>query len=160
MNIRHAEFEDIEEIQDVAMESWLDTYSGIIPEENIKEIVDSWYDSKDLKQQVKDPLFFVAEENGEITGFIHASVKDERAHLHRLYLRPENQGKGLGTRLYEKAEDMIKETDARFIRLEVMSENSKGLDFYTSKGFELEKEEKVELNQTEVMQKVLVKKLV
>lgn len=160
MNLRHAEIEDIEKIQEVAMDSWLDTYSSIIPEESIREIVDSWYDSEDLKQQIKDPIFFVAEEKGEIAGFIHASVKDERAHLHRIYLKPDSQGKGLGTRLYEKAEEMIKETDARFIRLEVMSENSRGLDFYMSKGFRLEKEEKVELNQTEVMQTVLVKKLI
>lgn len=159
MKIRHAEAEDIEEIQEVAMESWLDTYSSIIPEETIREIVDSWYDSEDLEQQVRDPIFFVAEEEDRINGFIHASVKDDRAHLHRIYMRPESQGEGTGTELYEKAEEKIREAGAKFIRLEVMSENSKGLQFYTDRGFKEEEEEKVELNETEVMQKILVKKL-
>ena len=159
MKIRHAEVEDIEEIQEVAMESWLDTYSSMIPEETIREIVDSWYDSEDLEQQVKDPIFFVAEKDDEVKGFIHASVKDEKAHLHRIYMRPESQGKGTGTELYGRAEEMIRDTGAKFVRLEVMSENSKGLRFYRNRGFEEEKEEKVELNEAEVMQKVLVKKL-
>jgi ribosomal protein S18 acetylase RimI-like enzyme len=157
MKIRHAEAEDIKQIQEVAMVSWQDAYSGIIHEETITEIVESWFDRDDLKQQVKDPIFYVAEEDGEIAGFVHASVKKEKAHLHRLYLRPEDQRKGVGTRLYEIAEQDARDSDAEVIRLEVMSENEKGLGFYLGKGFEEEKEEAVELNEKEVMQKVLVK---
>lgn len=159
MKIRHAEVEDIEDIQEVAMASWQDTYSGIIPEETITEIVDSWYDREDLRQQVKDPIFYVAEKQGKIAGYVHASVKDDVAHLHRIYLRPETQGKGTGTELYEKAEKEMKDSGAEYIRLEVLSENEKGLNFYQSKGFEEENEEAVELNEKEVMQKVLVKQL-
>lgn len=160
MNIRHAEPEDIEKIQEIAMQSWIDTYSNIIDEETIREVINNWYASEDLKKQVKDPIFFVAEEKNKMKGFIHASVKDEKAHLHRLYIRPESQGEGTGTKLYEKAEKKVREANGQFIELEVMSENTKGFDFYISRGFTEEKEEKVELNETEVMQKVLVKKLV
>lgn len=160
MNIRHAEVEDIEEIQKVAMESWQDTYSSIIPEETITEIVDSWYDREDLEQQVKDPVFYVAEVEGKVIGFVHASVKKEKAHLHRLYLKPEHQRKGIGTKLYSRAEEDVRDSGAEVIRLEVMSENEKGTGFYRSKGFEEEKEEAaVEFNRKEVMQKVLVKQL-
>lgn len=159
MKIRHAEVEDVDEIRDVAMESWKDTYSGIIPLDIIEEIVESWYDEDDLIQQVDDPIFFVAEEGEEITGYIHASVKNSRAHLHRIYLRPESQGEGIGTELYKKAEKEINESGGDFIRLEVMSENTKGLDFYRGKGFIEEEEEEAELNETKVLQKVLVKKI-
>lgn len=159
MNVRHAEAEDIGKIQKVAMESWQDTYSGLIPEETITEIIDSWYDREDLEQQVKDPIFYVAEEDGEIVGFVHASVKEEKAHLHRLYLRPECQGQGIGTELYERAEEEAADLGAEVIRLEVMSENEKGTGFYRSKGFGEEKEEAIDLNEKEVMQKVMVKEI-
>ncbi|MFB6174906.1 MAG: N-acetyltransferase family protein [Candidatus Nanohalobium sp.] len=159
MTVRHADHEDIEEIREVARESWQDTYSGIIPEETIEGIVNDWYSTKDLRQQVKEPIFFVAEVEGRIAGYVHASVKGEEAHLHRLYLRPSNQGEGLGSALYDRAEKEIVDRGGKVVKLEVMSENRKGLGFYQYKGFEEEKEEVTELNGSEIRQKVMRKKL-
>jgi len=159
MKIRHAEVKDVEEIQEIALATWTDTYEGIIDEDTIEDIVDSWYDRDDLTQQVKDPLFLVAEADEGLKGYIHASVRNGGSHLHRLYVRPENQGEGIGGDLYDRAEQEIIEAGVERIELEVMAENSKGLGFYRSKGFEEEKEESVFVNGEEVVQKVLVKKL-
>lgn len=157
--IRHAEAGDIEEIHEVAMESWKDAYSDIIPEKIIEEIVDDWYSEEDLVQQVEDPIFFVAEQDGNIVGFVHASVEDEEAQLHRIYLRPESQGRGIGSSLYNRVEEEIREKGGESVRLEVLSENEKGLNFYLHQGFKEVKEEVVELNTEEVRQKTLEKQL-
>lgn len=45
--IRHAETEDAEEIRDVALKSWKDTYSQILSEEAIEEVIDDWYAVED-----------------------------------------------------------------------------------------------------------------
>jgi len=159
MRIRHANVDDVEKIQDIAMETWLDTYKDIIDESTIREIVESWYDSEDLVQQVKDPVFFVAEDDEGLTGYVHASVRKEKSHLHRLYVRPESQGKGTGGKLYDRAEQEITDSGAERIELEVMAENSKGLGFYRSRGFTEDKEETVVLNGKKIVQKVLSKPL-
>ncbi len=141
------------------MESWLEAYSDILPEQAIEEIINNWYSPEDLGNQIDDPVFFVAEKEGVPIGFIHASVDEEPAHLHRLYLRPEEQRKGVGSELYSRAEKELKDEGVRLIELEVLSENEKGLSFYRKKGFEEQEEETVELNNEEVRQKILIKEI-
>lgn len=158
MKIRHAETEDVKEIRKVAMKSWVDTYRDFISEESIREVVDDWYDTHDLLDQVKDPVFFVAEDEGEIIGFIHAS-EDTKSHLHRLYLLPEHQGKGLGSRLYKKMIEELKKNGVEEIELEVLAKNSKGLGFYREKGFTEKAEREVELQGEKAQEKVMTKKL-
>lgn len=157
MNIRHAEKDDVKEIRRVAMESWLDTYKGLLSEEAIRDVVDDWYDTHELLEQVNDPVFFVAVKEDNLVGFIHASV-DEKSHLHRLYIKPDYQRKGLGTELYRKMEDKLESYQVDKIELEVLSGNEKGLGFYRDKGFEEKSEREVELKGEKVLEKVMVKR--
>ena len=100
----------------------------------------------------------MAEENNSIIGFVHASIEEDRASLHRIYLDPEHQGKGIGSKMYEKAENELK-TKAEEIKLEVLAENKKGNAFYDKKGFETEKTEQIELKGEKVRQKIMKKEL-
>lgn len=138
------------------MDSWVDTYRGLLSEESIREVVDEWYDTHDLHNQVEDAVFFVAEVHDKIVGFIHASVKG-KSHLHRLYIEPGYQRKGLGTQLYDRMEQELENYNADSIELEVLSGNEKGLGFYREKGFEEKSEKKVELKCEKVLEKVMVK---
>lgn len=156
--IRHAESEDAEEIHDVALKSWKDTYSHILSEEAIEEVIDDWYSVEDLKEQVEHPIFYVAEKQGKVVGFVHATVEDGKATLHRIYLNPEHQGRGIGSKLYRKVENDIKQK-ADKIELEVLAENQKGNSFYQKQGFREVKSEEVELSGEKALQKVLVKDL-
>lgn len=149
----------MEDIREIATESWLDTYSEIISEKAILEVVEDWYSPEDLRDQVKDPIFFIAESEGVPVGFIHASTDEEPAHLHRLYLRPEEQGKGIGTELYQRAKKELVDRDFDLIELEVLSENEKANGFYRDKGFEEQEEEEIELKGENTSQKVLLKEL-
>lgn len=159
MKIRHAKNEDTEKIQEIAMETWIDAYSEIIPEKTIRKVVSDWYKIEDLNQQVNDKIFYISKNEEEITGFIHASVRNGKAHLHRLYILPEHQGKGLGSKLYEKAEKQIKGQKASKIQLEVLSQNKKGLKFYKKFGFEEKEQKEVKLKGKPLKEKVLTKEL-
>ena len=101
----------------------------------------------------------MTEEDDSVVGFVHASVTDGKATLHRIYLDPKYQGQGIGSKLYEKAEKDIQEKEAEKIELEVLADNQKGNNFYQKQGFEVKNTEKVEFNGEEVSQKVLVKNL-
>lgn len=158
MGIRHAEPSDAEEIHDVALKSWKDTYSHILSEEAIEEVIEDWYSVKELQEQTEHPIFYVAEERDEVVGFVHATVEDEKATLHRIYLDPEYQGQGIGSKLYQKAETAIRK-EADKIELEVLAENTKGNSFYQKQGFKEQKTEEIELKGEKTRQKILVKKL-
>jgi ribosomal protein S18 acetylase RimI-like enzyme len=156
MEVRHARVADIEDIYQVAMLSWKDAYKHIISEGTIKRIVTEWYDEDRLKEQVSDPFFYVAESEDGIVGFTHATVEGETASLHRIYIDPEYQRQGYGSRLYEKVEEQF-EDGVNQIKVEVLGENEKGLNFYQKEGFSERKSEKIELGEEEVFQKVMVK---
>jgi ribosomal protein S18 acetylase RimI-like enzyme len=156
--IRHAEPSDAEEIHDVALKSWKDTYSHILSEEAIKEVIEDWYSVKELQEQTEHPIFYIAEESDEVVGFVHATVGDGKATLHRIYLDPKYQGKGIGSKLYEKAENDIRQK-ADKIELEVLAENKKGNSFYQKQGFKKQETEEVELKGEKAKQKILVKSL-
>ncbi len=158
MKIRYAEQDEAEEIYEVALKTWKDTYGQIFSEETIEKVISDWYDVEDLRQQVEHPIFYVAEAGAQVVGFVHASVEDGEATLHRIYLDPEYQGEGVGSKLYEKAENDIRQK-ADMIELEVLAENEKGKGFYLKQGFEERKEEEVELKGKKAKQKIMVKHL-
>lgn len=155
--IRHAEPEDAEEIHDVALKSWKDTYSHILSENTIEEVIEDWYSVEDLRNQTEHPIFYLAVKEDKIVGFVHATVEDGKATLHRIYLDPEHQGQGIGSKLYEKVENDIKKK-ADKIELEVFAENDKGNSFYQKQGFKQEKKEQIKFKGEKVQQKTLVKK--
>lgn len=158
MNIRPAEPEDAEEIHEVALKSWKDTYIQIFSEETIEEIIGDWYGIEDLREQAEHPMFYVAEIDEQVTGFVHISVEGRKATLHRIYLDPEYQGEGIGSKLYEKVESEIEE-EADSIELEVLAENEKGNNFYRKHGFEEQETEEIELKGEKAEQKIMVKHL-
>lgn len=154
--VRHAQPGDAEEIHEIALESWKYTYRYILSEETIEEVIDDWYSVEDLKEQAEHPIFYVAETREDLVGFVHASVEEDTATLHRIYLKPELQGKGIGSALYERAEKDI-EKEADVIELEVLAENRKGRKFYEKQGYEVVKEEDIELKGEEATQLILEK---
>lgn len=156
MKIRHAEQDDAEEIHEVALKTWRDTYSQIFSEETIEQVISDWYDVEDLREQAEHPIFYVAEADNRVIGFVHASVEDVEATLHRIYLDPEYQGEGIGSKLYREVENKI-EQEADSIELEVLAENKKGTGFYLKHGFEEQETEEVELKGEKAEQKILVK---
>lgn len=59
--------------------------------------------------------------------------KRDELYLSRLYVRPEHQGKGVGTRLLNMA--IASYPEATSIRLEVEQQNTKGLSYWRSQRF-------------------------
>lgn len=158
IEIRHAEPQDAEKIREVALKTWKNTYSDILPEEVIEEVMDDWYSVEDLQDQVNHPLFYVATVDNEVAGFVHVTKEEGKATLHRIYLDPDYHGEGIGTRMYEKVETELDDA-VEVIELEVFAENKKGKSFYVKHGFETVKTEKIEFRGTEAEQNIMEKRL-
>lgn len=98
-----------------------------------------------LKQRIenKDSEIFVAESEGELTGFVQlyplfSSTRMKRYWLlNDLYVNKNYRGKGFSKKLIEEAKQLAKSTNASGILLETGKSNDIGNQLYPSCGFEI-----------------------
>jgi GNAT superfamily N-acetyltransferase len=105
------------------------TYVPPVPEEHVGLIAD------DLFTRNED--VWLAEENGHLLGFfaIRRSRTNDWETLERLYVEPNEQGRGIGTALLDKAKALRREG----LYLWVFQKNTGAIRFYERHGFRLVK---------------------
>lgn len=120
MEIKKAEDSDIAEIIDIWYEVSLQAHC-FIP-------ADYWKANKQLMKEKYLPTAetFVAVNGEKISGFI--SLVDD--YLAAIFIRPELQGKGIGSALL----NYVKKNH-NTLQLNVFCKNRKSIEFYKSKGF-------------------------
>lgn len=141
VSIRPATVDDARAIQQVARYSWHAAYDAVLGADRVDDVVNSWYNPERLiADDIEQPerLVFVAAVDGEVVGFVEAVLDeddDELAHLYRIYVDPEEWGRGIGGSLLDHIETIL--DDQRFARLHlsVLAENDVGVNFYESNGF-------------------------
>ena len=52
----------------------------------------------------------------------------------KLYVEPEYRGKGIGTELINKAKELCKENDIKYLKVEVTADNEQAKEFYKKNG--------------------------
>lgn len=120
----------------VARETWADAYAGIIPEETQHAFLERAYSPASLAHRAESGVFLVAEKNGEVVGFADlARVSGEPGvvKLAAIYVLPDAQGRGLGTRLLLAGLERFSGT--KRVRTEVEHENLAARRFYEARGF-------------------------
>lgn len=135
--IRKMEERDIQAVQQVAAESWHDTYEGIIPREVRERFLAAAYSPASLKRRMEQSVMLVAEDGGKIAGFANLfhQPESEEAELSAIYLLPSHQCQGLGTSLLESG--ITELPDAVRLYLTVEHKNEKGRRFYERQGFSI-----------------------
>lgn len=140
---------DAEIICDIRDKAWLEAYPnealGITVEDiriraqgkngeiTPKRII---YWKKDIEKDdgVKQTTF-VARVDGEVKGYVAPRLEDGRRFIGAMYVLPDYQGQGIGSKLIDEA---LKWYGAdKDIYLEVVSYNQKAIDFYKRFGFEI-----------------------
>lgn len=143
MNIAPATLDDALGIAAVHVRSWQAAYAGILKPEfldflSLERRAEQWCDI--LQQQESQTL--VAHEPAGITGFVSSGRwRDESATVSQgeiwaLYVQPEEWSKGLGQALLNAAIQELRAAGRHTVFLWVLSENSRGVRFYQSFGFE------------------------
>ncbi|MFI5012269.1 MAG: GNAT family N-acetyltransferase [Hyphomicrobiales bacterium] len=134
--IRPARRDELAAIRAVLVETWHDTYDGILGVARVSEITDDWHSLVNLARGLNrfDHAFLVADTDGDVAGTASATFDgDGLITLDRLYVRPESQGQRLGTALLVAC--VAHFPHARGLRLEVQAKNRKGRAFYARRGF-------------------------
>ena len=126
-------------IQGIAHQTWPSTFAGILSSEQIDYMLNWMYDLKMLESQVEQGHgFLVAEEDGTAIGFAGYELNHlagSLSKLHKLYLLPSSQGKGVGESLLLEVAKRAREAGQKSLVLNVNKDNKKAIDFYRVLGF-------------------------
>ena len=149
ISIKKAGIESIPAIQELAQITWDNTYTAIISEAQIKYMLDLFYSNDSLMQQMQNGhQFIIAGEEGMPMGFASFSQKEEGNtavyRLHKVYISPYRQEKGVGKTLLNFIVDEIKEMGALNLELNVNRIN-KAIGFYKKLGFIITREEDIDI---------------
>ena len=137
IEIRQAEPNEVPAVRALLVETWHDTYDGLIGPEKVTEINDTWHSLENLTRQLALPdcSFLVAEDQGAMVGHVFANAQRPPVlTISRLYVTPARQRQGIGDLLLGAAVNQHPGCDT--VRLVVEAENAKGIAFYERHGFQ------------------------
>lgn len=142
-------------IHDLAHEIWPSTFSEILSKDQISYMLNWMYNEETLQQQMEEGhQFFVAEENGLAIGFLGVQSRYPDEHstkIHKLYVLPEIQGRGIGKELINVAVNVAKENGSDRLVLNVNRFN-KAVSFYQRIGFTILFEENIDIGNGYLME--------
>lgn len=145
---------DVEHIHRILLETWLHTYSNLIPPDDLLGYLDEHYSIDALKKLFEDPnaVGFIAEVDDGAAGyektFYHQEEK--RLYVHQLYILPHYQGLGLGKQLMKFAAERAKTFNLDCVWLGVMVENTSALLWYQKMGYQVVEKEPFLMGKTTV----------
>lgn len=127
---------DIPVIQNIAYTTWPVAYSNIITKEQISYMLQLMYSNQALEKQFQHKhTFFLAKQNNQALGFVSISAQESTLFkLHKLYILPQLQTKGVGKSLLQAALSFAKANNATHVQLQV-NRNNNAKEFYLKQGF-------------------------
>jgi GNAT superfamily N-acetyltransferase len=113
INVRKIKPKDYKQTGEMVKATIAVSFKDLYPEILIKEFCKK-YDYDNFKVKADDIDMFIAAENDNIVGVI--GIKENQ--LRTFYVHPEQQGKGIGSKLYKKFEETTIERGIKKIVLE------------------------------------------
>jgi GNAT superfamily N-acetyltransferase len=134
-------------IHDLAASTWWATYGGFISRDQLDYMFGQIYQPASLVRQMREEgqTFLLLRVEGEPVGFASFSVKapaEKVYKLNKIYLRPEQQQKGLGRVLLQAAEAQVCQRQGRILDLNVNRHNP-ARSFYELCGYYVLQEEDI-----------------
>lgn len=155
IQITEASKSDIAIIQEIARNTWPQTYGKILSKAQLDYMLDKFYSDKNLKDNFdNNQLFFLVYENQIPLGFTaieHDYKSLQKTRVHKLYILPNTHGKGIGKLLLSKIEDLAKKENSNCLNLNVNRFNP-AVRFYEKSGFKIIKEYDLEIGNGYLME--------
>lgn len=153
---------DYETIRQLAYKIWPVTYGPILSKEQLDFMLGAFYSIETIRKNVTESrhVFLLVKENDQDSGFVcyeHQYKNKLETRIHKIYLLPEIQGKGIGKLLLEKVAALAKEVQSKRLSLNVNRFNT-ALYFYTKNGFQITAEEDIEIGSGYLMEDYIMEK--
>lgn len=161
MNFIVASKEQLSIVQQLAHRIWPDTFEKILSTEQIDYMLNMMYSTDSLENQLQDNrIFLLAEEDNRFVGFASYELNCDNSNttkIHKLYVLPETQGKGVGRQLIAFISDIALANQNPTVILTVNKYN-KAKDFYLKNGFEITNEAVFDIGNDYVMDDYIMEK--
>nr|WP_315239054.1 GNAT family N-acetyltransferase [uncultured Flavobacterium sp.] len=162
ITISEAKAENIKTIQEITYTTWPITYGKILSEEQLDYMLDLFYSDEALNNQLdkKEQLFYMISEDETTLGFIgieHHYKNEPVTRIHKIYLLPETQGKGIGKKVIVEIQKLALENNSSSLSLNVNRFNS-ALSFYKKIGFEVIDEVNIDIGNGYLMEDYVMEK--
>lgn len=147
--IRQATLSDIPAIRAMADVAFRHTYRAILSPQQMEYMMEWMYSAASLREQmeVQGHRYFILSVEVADVGYVSFNTEREDAdtilfHLQKLYLLPEQQGRGFGALLLKHAETCMKAlAGARTARYELnVNRNNSAVAFYEHMGLSKDRE--------------------
>lgn len=155
MIVRAADRSDVPLIRAIAHATWPATYGSILSAEQLAYMLELMYSEEALVRQINERghRFLIAYDDGSAVGFAGFETRYGGAHstrLHKLYVLPATQGKGIGNALLTAVERTAAKCGDNRIELNVNRYNSTK-QWYERKGFHILRDEVIDIGHGYVM---------
>jgi GNAT superfamily N-acetyltransferase len=146
--IREATAADIHLIHTLAHAVWPITYENILSSVQLQYMLKMIYSEAALQKQFNEGHhFLIVEEDGIAVAFADYSLlKNDVYKLNKIYVLPDQQGKGTGKFLVDAVIDKVKQANALSLLLNVNRHN-KAKAFYEYLGFKVIGEEDIDIGE-------------
>ncbi|MES2588406.1 MAG: GNAT family N-acetyltransferase [Bacteroidota bacterium] len=150
-------------VREIAQITWPVAFGEILSKEQLAYMMNMMYSVEVLEKQLNEGHeFYLFYENEFPLGFMGLELnykKSNQVKIHKLYILPENQGKGIGEKLIDFASNRCKEENLEILTLNVNRFN-KALTFYEKLGFKNVKSEDIEIGNGYLMEDFVMEKKV
>ena len=148
-------------IQDLAKAIWPDAYGAILSQEQLEYMMEMMYSLNSLENQLKNNIvFLLAKEDNDFIGFASYELNFQNSNktkIHKLYVLPTIQGKGVGKNLILHIQEIAKKNSNSALILNVNKYN-KAKDFYLHNQFEIADSLVVDIGNGYVMDDFIMEK--
>jgi len=149
MDLRQASTDDIPGIRRVARRSLSASYD-FLDEDVIERAVTEWYEDGALEQSITDDedMILVVTDGDEVVAFSQSAMlgaTDATGEIRWLHVDPDYRREGIAGELYDRTEEVLRQSGVKRIRGLVLSDNDVGAGFYERRGLEPAGERTVEI---------------
>jgi len=142
MNIRHFRPEDLRALREMTVEA----FDGVSIDQGIERLYGTinghdwqWRKARHIDADVarESEGIFVAEEDGQVVGFISTwqDIEAGVGHIPNMVIVPEYRGRGLGRTFIQHALEHFRKSGLSCARIETLVQNEVGNHLYQSCGF-------------------------
>ena len=154
MTLREIHTHELPVVRDLAFAIWPVTYGEILSKPQLDFMLESFYSIEALQSSLDKGHRYILIEDTKPLGFVGYEHQYQGApvtRIHKIYVLPETQGKGVGKLLLEHVEALAREQHAGKLSLNVNRFN-KALGFYHKMGFAITAEEDIAIGHGYLME--------
>jgi ribosomal protein S18 acetylase RimI-like enzyme len=143
--IRKATISDLEIIQEISKQTFIETFADVNTPENMENYVRENFNSVQVASEINNPesAFYLATLDKETIGYLKINFGNAQTEIfnkqaieiHRIYVLKAFLGKKIGQILLDEAIKIAHISGVDYLLLGVWEENQRALQFYSKNGF-------------------------